>query len=135
MDQYQQSLMAGQMINMAFLQQSAPMEGMDYQTQQTAAPSPPVVKNGQFEPSYVSSTQNFQDVEVSRTYSHSSTASQSLSAQLYDPHLEIAARQMPNIHFSNDLGRISPAATDNPRRRSDDDSQRAEVRPCDEDSR
>ena len=130
MDQYQQEMMAGQLLDLGFLAQHMPLDGIEYHLQDGTLLASQHIKREPYEIEYVGSFGNPQQQPDSRSYSCSSATSQSLSPILHDPHPELYALQMNNLPFTGRTEQLSPTTTDHSRKESDDESQRTEVRSC-----
>lgn len=127
MDQYQHNVMTGQIPDVGFLPYSMPLDDLNYQVLAPSVLIPSSIKDEASDPSYVGALEDSGIPGDSQFYSRRSVASQSTSPPMSNSRSDLYNLQINNLPI-NSFDQVSPTATDQSRRESEDESQRAEVR-------
>ena len=127
MDQYQQNLMAEELLDLGFVPHQIPVGGMSYELQDGSLMLSQSIKDESFESGYVGSFERMQHQIDSRSSSCTSTTSQSLSHPLQHPRQDLYALNVNNLPSSTRYEQISPSTTDLSKKESDDECLRTEA--------
>ncbi len=127
LNQYEQEMVADQLLDTDFLMNQMPLNDIHFQTHDGSFILSQPTKGESFEPGYMGSYSESDQQPDPRSYSCSSTTSQSLSPTLHHSPPELYGLQITRPPFSTWPEQKSPSTTDPSKKESDDEDHRTVV--------